>query len=147
MGAALLADSFDKIDSVVLLDALSIPIGIGLPGGRFKPIIPKNTRIPFEKTYQLTTTKDEQTVLDIDVFQGDAENVTDCEYLGTFVLGDIPKAQKGASKITLTFKLDIECILNLQATESLSGKTYEAQMVVRETPESVKKQFEREKTE
>ena len=145
LGAALLADTFDRVDSVVLLDALSVPIGIGLPGGRFKEIIPKFTRIPFEKTFQFTTAQDNQTSLDIDVYQGESGDVKSNEYLGTFVVDEIPAAKKGDSKIILKFSLDSECILHLEATESLSGRIFETDMVIRETPECVRKQFEKEK--
>jgi len=145
LGAALLADSFDKIDSVVLLDSLSVPIGVGLPGGRFKEIIPRNTRIPFEKTFQLTTTKDDQTSLDIDIYQGEDQALENCEYLGTFVVDNIPKSEKGAPRIILEFNLDPECILHLRATETISKQVVEKEMVVRETPECVKQQFEKEK--
>lgn len=145
LGAALLADSFDKIDSVVLLDSLSVPIGVGLPGGKFKEIIPRNTRIPFQKTFQITTTKDEQTSVDIDIYQGEEAMLENCEYLGTFVVDNIPKAQKGASRIILEFNLDPECILHLKATESLSKQVVETEMVVRETPQCVREQFEKEK--
>jgi molecular chaperone DnaK len=141
---ALLADTFGRIDSVVLLDALSVPIGIGLPGGKFKTIIPQNSAIPFEKTYQFTTTKEGQTSLDIDIFQGESATVVENEYLGSFVVDSIPKAGVGESKIHLTFHLDSECILHLRAKESLSGRTHEARMVIRETPDCIKEQFEKE---
>ncbi|HYG68911.1 MAG TPA: Hsp70 family protein, partial [Anaeromyxobacteraceae bacterium] len=51
IGAALLADSLERIDSVVLIDALAMGIGVGLPGGRMAPVLPRNTRLPAKKAY------------------------------------------------------------------------------------------------
>src|SRR5512144_1228296 len=53
LGAALLAESMDQIDSVTLIDALSMPIGYGLPTGRFRKIIDKNHRIPTVKSFRV----------------------------------------------------------------------------------------------
>jgi len=51
LGAALLAESMQEIDSVTLVDALSMPIGFAMPGGRFRKVIEKNTQIPSKSSF------------------------------------------------------------------------------------------------
>src|SRR5436853_762268 len=81
LGAALLAESMQEIDSVTLVDALSMPIGFAMPGGRFRKVIEKNTQIPVQRSFRLPPTKG--AVMELDIFQGDSERIIDNEYLGT----------------------------------------------------------------
>ena len=60
-GAALLADSSSRIDSVVLIDALPMGIGVGLPGGRMVTVLPRNTALPTKRAYEHATSRDGQT--------------------------------------------------------------------------------------
>src|SRR5207244_9746148 len=57
LGAALLGDSMHEIDSVTLVDALSMPIGFATPGGRFRKVIEKNTQIPATRSFRLPPPK------------------------------------------------------------------------------------------
>ncbi|MFN7134265.1 MAG: Hsp70 family protein, partial [Myxococcales bacterium] len=75
LGAALLAHSLEQVSGVVLIDVLPMSIGIGLPGGRFKKVIERNTPLPHSKTYGLATFRDDQRELELTVFQGDGDRV------------------------------------------------------------------------
>ena len=72
IGAALLAHSLGSAEGVVLIDVLPMSIGIGLPGGRVKTIIERNTPLPARKQYGLTTTRDGQTEFELVILQGES---------------------------------------------------------------------------
>ncbi|MFT3915930.1 MAG: TIGR02266 family protein [Anaeromyxobacteraceae bacterium] len=138
IGAALLGDSESRIDSVVLIDALAIGIGVGLPGGRMVPVLPRNTRLPASKVHELHTTHDGQTELELHVFQGDAPRVEDCEYLGTARVAGLPAAQKGAVRVAVEFALGQEGILSVHAREHGTGRATEVRFATLDTPESLR---------
>src|SRR5213078_4918736 len=73
LGAAVLANSMQSgdIGGMVLVDVLPMSIGVGLPGGRFKKIIERNTSLPHKRSYSIATTKDDQVELEIAIFQGE----------------------------------------------------------------------------
>ncbi|HUL60105.1 MAG TPA: TIGR02266 family protein [Anaeromyxobacteraceae bacterium] len=138
LGAALLADSSQRIDSVVLIDVLAMGIGVGLPGGRMAPILPRNTRLPAKKSYELGTTKDGQTELELQVFQGDAPKVSECEYLGTVKVPGLPARPRGAVKVAIEFSLGAEGILAVSARNLATNQVTAAQLATLDTPESLR---------
>jgi molecular chaperone DnaK len=138
LGAALLADSASRIDSVVLIDVLAMGIGIGLPGGRLAPVLPRNTRLPARRSYEHATTRDGQTELELQVFQGDSARVTECEYLGTVWVPNLPPRPRGLVRVAVEFALGAEGILTVTARELGSGRVTEAHFATRDTPESLK---------
>src|SRR5205085_3114236 len=102
LGAALLGESMSEIDSVTLVDALSMPIGFAMPGGRFRKVIEKNTQIPVQRSFRLPPTKG--AVMELDIFQGDSERIIDNEYLGTLRFPPEAAGQR------VNFNLDEECL-------------------------------------
>jgi molecular chaperone DnaK len=138
LGAALLADSAGRIDSVVLIDALAIGIGVGLPGGRMVPVLPRNARLPARKGYELTTTHDGQAELELQVFQGDAPRVEDCEFLGTVRVSGLPPAPKGAVRVAVEFALGPEGILSVTARNLATGQVTAAELATRDTAEAAR---------
>src|SRR5205823_3915859 len=64
------------------VDALSMPIGFAMPGGRFRKVIEKNTQIPAQRSFRLPPVKAGQP-FELDIFQGDSDRIIDNEYLGT----------------------------------------------------------------
>ncbi|MBN2497818.1 MAG: TIGR02266 family protein [Deltaproteobacteria bacterium] len=128
IGAALLADSVGRIDSVVLIDVLPLSIGIGLPGGGFLPVLQAGTALPATKSYTISTFKDMQTRIELLIFQGDNERLIHNEYLGTLVIGGIQPGPKGANQIEITFSLDQECLLKINARNRTREKVLDAQL-------------------
>src|SRR5207237_9151379 len=96
LGAAVLANSMQSgdIGGMVLVDVLPMSIGVGLPGGRFKKVVERNTSLPHKKAYSIWTSEDNQKTLEIPVFQGEADRAQQNEYLGTLVVPDIPSGSK-----------------------------------------------------
>ena len=131
LGAALLAESMSEIDSVTLVDALSMPIGFAMPGGRFRKVIEKNTQIPIQRSFRLPPTKG--AVMELDIFQGDSERIIDNEYLGTLRFPPEAAGQR------VNFNLDEECLLHV-TVEGLRGETQpkEVLLATRDTPETLK---------
>jgi molecular chaperone DnaK len=141
LGAALLADSFARIDSVVLIDVLAMAIGVGLPGGRLAPVLPRNTRLPSKKSYELATTRDGQTELELQVFQGDSQKVSECEYLGTVRVPDLPPRPRGGVKVSVEFSLGTEGILEVTARNLATGHTTDVQFATLDTPETLRRKL------
>jgi molecular chaperone DnaK len=132
LGAALLGDSLDQIDSVTLIDALSMPIGYALPSGRFRKIIEKNHRIPTTKSFRLPPPKDPGgQFIELDIFQGDSELIVDDEYLGTV------KVPASAAGKRVDFRLDEECLLHVLVEDV--GDPKEVKLSTRDTPDTLKR--------
>jgi molecular chaperone DnaK len=141
LGAALLADSQSRIDSVVLIDVLAMGIGVGLPGGRMAPVIPRNTRLPARKAYELATVRDGQTELELAVFQGDSPRVSGCEHLGTLRVTDLPPRPRGAVKVAVEFALGADGILSVTARDLASGRVAEARLGTRDAPQRTREKL------
>jgi molecular chaperone DnaK len=142
LGAALLADSFTRIDAVVLIDVLAMGIGVGLPGGRMAPVLPRNTKLPAKKAYELGTTRDGQTELELQVFQGDSPKVSECEYLGTVRVPNLPARPRGGVKVAVEFALGPEGILKVTARDLATGQVTEAQFATVDSPESIRSKLQ-----
>ncbi len=135
LGAALLGESLREVESVTLVDVLSVPIGIALPGGRFRRVIEKNASIPTVKSFRLPPAKPGG--IELDVFQGEAERIVDNEYLGSL---RFPPDLAGAK---VSFQVDEECMLRV-TTEGLSGEAREVVLATRDTPQSLKDAWKEE---
>jgi molecular chaperone DnaK len=135
LGAALLADSLGSIDSVTLLDAVSMPIGYGLPNNRVKRIIDKNTLIPLVKSFRLPGPHPATSeFIELDIYQGDSDLIVDNEYLGTVRL---PASFAGKK---IDFKLTEECLLQVLVEDGSAMKKVD--LATRDTPEALKKAIE-----
>ncbi len=130
LGAALLAESMQEIDSVTLVDVLSMPIGFAVAGGRFRKVIEKNTQIPVTRTFRLPAGKPGQP-LELDVFQGEAEYILDNEYLGTL------KFPPEALGERVSFNLDEECLLHV-TVEGVGTRPKEVLLATQDTPQALK---------
>jgi molecular chaperone DnaK len=142
VGAALLADSLGSPEGVVLIDVLPMSIGIGLPGGRVKTIIERNTPLPARKQYGLATTRDGQTDFELVVLQGESTTAEECEYLGTLRLAGLPAGPRGMVKIAVTFELGAECLLTVTAREMNTGRKVQAVMSAKEGPGAARRRLE-----
>lgn len=107
----------------LLLDVIANSYGIEAQGGVFSKLIEKNTTSPAKKTQVFTTTENNQTSLSIRLYQGENAIASDNAFLGTIELKGVIPAKKGATKIEVTFDIDMNMIAHVSARDVASGKT------------------------
>jgi molecular chaperone DnaK len=124
VGAAVQAGALSgQIDEVLLLDVTPLSIGVETGGGVFFRLIPRNTTIPTEKYEVFTTSVDNQTFVPVHVLQGEREMAADNRSLARFELTGIPPAPRGIPKIQVTFRIDSNGILSVEAKDLGTGRS------------------------
>ena len=123
VGAAIQAGVLaGDVKGVVLLDVTPLSLGVETLGGVMTRLIDRNTTIPTQKSEIFSTAADAQPAVDIHILQGEREMAGDNMTLGRFKLEGIPPAPRGVPQIEVTFDIDANGILNVNAKDKATGR-------------------------
>ncbi len=111
-----------EVKDIVLLDVTPLSLGIETLGGVMTKLIDRNTTIPIKKSQIFSTAEDSQTMVQVNILQGERSMAKDNEMLGEFSLTGIPPAPRGTPQIEVTFDIDANGILHVTAKDKATGK-------------------------
>lgn len=117
-----------EVKDIVLLDVTPLSLGLETLGGISTVLIPRNTTIPIKKSQVFTTADDDQTAVDIHILQGERPMAKDNIHLGNFALTGIPPSPRGVPQVEVSFDLDANGILHVNAKDKASGKEQSMQV-------------------
>ncbi len=116
-------------------DALAASIGIELPGGRFRALLPAGSPLPARMSRKYPTVRDNQQEIELKLFQGDAEYTRLCNKLGSVALFNLPKGPRGSVQILLSIQVDKEGVLEVRVEEAKSGQSDVLRAATNQTPQ------------
>ena len=130
LGAAIQAGVLGgDVKDVLLLDVTPLTLGIETLGGVATPLIERNTTIPTKKSQVFSTAADSQTQVEIHVTQGERPMAGDNKSLGRFILDGIPPAPRGIPQIEVTFDINADGILHVNAKDKATGREQMMQII------------------
>jgi len=112
-----------EVKDVLLLDVTPLSLGIETMGGVMTRLIEANTTIPTKKTETFTTAADNQPSVEIHILQGERPMAQGNKTIGRFHLDGIPPAPRGVPQIEVTFDIDANGILHVNAKDKATGKS------------------------
>ena len=110
------------VKDVLLLDVTPLTLGIATRGGVMAPLIERNTTIPTRRAQVFSTATDNQSAVEIKVYQGERPLAADNKLLGTFELTGIPPAPRAVPQIEVTFDIDADGLLHVEAKDKATGR-------------------------
>ena len=111
-----------EVEDVILLDVTPLSLGVETQGGVFTRIIEKNTTIPYSRAQVFSTAVDNQPMVSVHVLQGERELAKDNRSLARFDLVGLPPAPRGVPQIEVSFEIDADGILHVNAKDMGTGK-------------------------
>ena len=111
-----------EVDDILLLDVTPLSLGIETLGNVSTPLIERNSTIPTKKSQVFSTAADSQTTVEIHVLQGERQMAADNKTIGRFHLDGLPPAPRGVPQIEVTFDIDANGILNVNAKDKATSK-------------------------
>ena len=123
LGAAAHAGILSGVtEDTILLDVTPHSLGIRVGNSRFSRVISRNSMLPVRERKLFATTEDNQAFVNIEIYQGESDNVEGNRKLGEVRLTDLPPGKAGSVRIELTITVDVESILTVTARELRTGK-------------------------
>lgn len=108
--------------SIIVTDAASYSLGVEVLGGYFDCIIKRDSKLPTKVSKYYKTVEDGQTDVEVKIYQGESENISQNTFIDSFELNGIPPSKRGEEQIIITFKYDLNGILSVEAKSASTGK-------------------------
>ncbi len=141
LGAAQYAAGMQTVDDVVLLDAMAMSIGVGLPGGRFLKLIERDARLPARGSCLLPTAENGQTAMEVWFFQGESDDVRGNEPLGSLQIRGLSERPIGSVTVRVELRVNEENVLEVKAVESESGRVFNSRFATKATPQALRQRL------
>ncbi|HEX8070626.1 MAG TPA: Hsp70 family protein [Pyrinomonadaceae bacterium] len=127
-GAAVLGGVLSGTTDLLLLDTCPNTLSVGTLGGAVTALIPRNTTLPTRKSETFTTARDNQTEIEVSIYEGERPLADDNVFIGEVKLSGIPPAPRGVPQIDVTFDLDASGTIRVAAKDMGTGRETKAEM-------------------